>query len=170
MIRTRTCEWVCPQVVRNANVPHFRVRQAVHDFAAHHRAASNSGADGEVEAIVDGLRRAPSCFAKDGRVDIRIEFHRDSERTSNRVREIVITPGEFGRRGNAPALQLDWPERADAHGAQLPARIFANPIHSRRNRRLRRPGLKLGGYQVIRTCSHAADELCSPRFNRAEDQ
>ena len=73
MIRAVTGERILGEIVRQADMPHLRVHQAVDQLAVNDRTASNASTNCEINEIPNILRSAPTRFSKRCRVHVGIE-------------------------------------------------------------------------------------------------
>ena len=92
MERARPGERVGRAVVRDAHVPHLRMDQAVHHPSVHEPTAADPGAHGEIDEVVEPLRRAPSALAQGGGVDVGVEAHRDAEGLTDGPDDVGAAP------------------------------------------------------------------------------
>src|ERR1700685_3061215 len=69
-----------PDIVRNAKMTHLGMDQSVNDAAAHQSTAADSGADGDVNGVLQSSCRAPTRFAQHRAVHIGVETHWNPQR------------------------------------------------------------------------------------------
>ena len=110
-------------VAGKAQVTHLGMDEAVHQPAAHESASPDPGADGQVDEGVQPLRRAPAPLAEGGRVHVRVERHRESQRLAKRPCEVDVHPARLGCGGDEAEAarrgsEVDGAERADADPGQ----------------------------------------------------
>ena len=82
VVDARSRKRVCIAVLRDQDVAHFRMSQTVQRRAAHECAPADPGSHGEVENVVETVRRAPSGFSQRGGVYIGVESDWKSQRTA----------------------------------------------------------------------------------------
>ena len=67
--------------MRNPDVAHLRMHQAVKNPAINDRAAADARADGEIKEVGQILRRPPACFAQRGSIDVGVKTNRHAQRS-----------------------------------------------------------------------------------------
>jgi hypothetical protein len=68
-----TGERILGEIVRQADMPHLRMHQAMDQFAVNDRTASNAGTNCEINEIPNIVRSAPTRFSKRCRIHVGIE-------------------------------------------------------------------------------------------------
>src|SRR4029078_6407803 len=103
---------------RKAAGPTPRVHSPGSDSPLPQPPPADAGAHRDVAGRVEPLRRAPTMFAKRGRVDVRVEGNRNGRASPTLLAEVSLRPAGFRRRryvsprrGGGVAVQ--GPERAD---------------------------------------------------------
>jgi len=92
MIWTATRIRIGREIMGHTNVAHLRMQEAVDDLAVHDGAATNAGADREVDEIGDSSPRAPTGLAGSRGVHIGVESDWDLKRSPHSARKIVLLP------------------------------------------------------------------------------
>src|SRR5581483_2415933 len=111
-------------IMRDSNMPHFGVNQAVQELPIHDDAATDSGPNGEVEEVRNRLRSSPTCFAQGGCVHVRVEADRYIKCRANPSDEIKVLPANLGSRSDVAKgwrgrTQVDRAKRTDTNRLQL---------------------------------------------------
>ena len=112
------------QIVRNPDVPHLGVQQAMNDFAIDQRAAADAGSHGEVEDVSDAATGSPAGFAGRRGVHVGVEADRNVERLLQGSGKVEVLPlllggGSDVAEGRGFGMEIDGSERADADRAQV---------------------------------------------------
>src|SRR5258707_3790488 len=76
VIRAATGERILGEIVRQADMPHPRVHQAMNQLAVNAGTASNAGTNCEINEIPNILRSAPTRFSKRCRIHVGLEGNR----------------------------------------------------------------------------------------------
>ena len=124
MERATTSIGVALTIVWYPNVPHFRVKQSVHNLAVHHRAATDSSANCQVNEVRKRLGGAPPRFSQGCSVDVSIKPHGNIERGADCANEVEVLPIQFRCRRDMAIVrrrgaQVDWPKGTDADRAKI---------------------------------------------------
>src|SRR5579871_3716620 len=81
VIRTGSREGVDVEIMRDPDVAHLGMEHPVDDLAVYNRASADAGSHREINKISDTPAGAPTCFSSGGGVHIRVESHRNVERS-----------------------------------------------------------------------------------------
>src|SRR5579884_208690 len=104
VIGTESRKRVARQIVRKAQVTHFRMDQTMYYLAVSDNAAADAGADRHVNEIGEKAvpipRSAPPRLAKRGGVHIRFEADRNLQLRADSAKQIAIRPTRLGSRRN----------------------------------------------------------------------
>src|SRR5690242_17988754 len=100
MIGADTREGVGFSVVRQANMTHLWMQQAVHQPVVAEAATTYASTHCQVEKRGQALSSTPMPFAQRGGVHVSIEAHRHSERTPDSPDYVGLRPARFRCRGN----------------------------------------------------------------------
>ena len=92
-------------VVWQAKVAHLGVQQAVHQPTVAWAAATDAGADRQVDGRVQALRRTPTPLAERGGIDIGVKAHWDAQRPPDDADQVGVRPARFGRRGDGAVIR-----------------------------------------------------------------
>ncbi len=150
------------------------MHQAVDQPSAHHAAAAQAGANGQVDKGVQALSRAPAVLAQGCAVDIAVKTHRRAQRLAQRAGEIGVAPVGLGRvgdiaKGGRARVGINRAKRCNADGGQgLFALLFAKIGDGLADTFF---GCCSGKAhlipQVIRAAAHCTDKLCAACFDAA---
>ena len=93
--RAVTSERQVVRLARDEQMTHFRVHQAVRELTADQRAATDAGADRDVDRGLEISRGAPARFTEHGRVDVGVEADRapKARRRSGPTMSALLQPG-----------------------------------------------------------------------------
>ena len=114
--------------MRDADVAHFGVDQAVEQAAAEHSSAADAGADGQVEECIDVLGGAPAMFTEGGGIHVGIEKDLRAGGLPDNGCQRVVAPSEFGSSGDGSCSEVDGAEAADADGGDVTRIISARTL------------------------------------------
>ena len=161
-----TRERVARMIVANPDVAHLRMAFAVEQLTVDHSSAANACAHGKVQEVVNPNSRTPGVFAQGGRIHIGIEGDLwDAGCLAQSFDNGELLPCRFRRGGDAPGLNVDWPEAADAQRFDGVLREKAcGPL----NRFSRRASRELLMNKIMWTGADTADEVGATCFNRAQ--
>lgn len=114
-------EGIRGDVVRNADVAHFGVDEAVEEFTVDDGTTSDAGADGEVDAVGETAGGSPASLGESGGVNVGVETDGDIEGPGESSGEVSELPASFGGGGDmAPGgrcgVEIDGAETANAEG------------------------------------------------------
>src|SRR5260370_11727314 len=73
VIETFAGKRILDDIVRQTNMPHLRVHQAMDQSAINDRSSSDASTDGQIDKVLNVLRSAPTPFSNRCRVYISIE-------------------------------------------------------------------------------------------------
>src|SRR5450432_468977 len=101
--------------MRNPNVSHLRMHQAMENAAIDDGAAADASANSEIDEVSQVLGRSPAGLAERGRVHIGVKTNRHRESIPNCARQIVILPPSLRRGGDVAeskrgAVQINRPK------------------------------------------------------------
>ena len=156
--------------VRNADVTHLGMEEAVQHAPIGDCAAADSRAHGEIKEIRQPLCGSPASFAEGGSVHVRIEPDGYAEGLADGAGEIAVAPAGLGCGSDVPAgggarVQVHRAEGGDADGLQLPA---AEKLDARADGGIRRSCGDLDEGEIVRSGSRAAHELGAAGFDCAK--
>src|SRR5689334_19598851 len=80
----------------DGQMSHLRVSQPMNGESVGNSPTADPGADGKVHNLLGSFTRAISPFAKRRAVDIRIKFHWQMERFTQRSQQITVAPSWLG--------------------------------------------------------------------------
>lgn len=156
------------RVVRDADVPHFRVDQTVDKLTVHDCAPSDSGADGEINTVSETSGSPPARFGQSGSIHVSIEADRNAKRPGEGSGEVCKLPPGFGRSGDMTPRGRSWIEvnRAKAADAESGKRTLRlEKMDAAPDRLIRRGGGDNGGDEVIGAGADSANKLGPTGFN-----
>ena len=94
--------------MRQGNVAHFGVDEAVQEMAVHHRPAADACANCQVNKRIQPLRRAPLPFAQRRPVYICVKTNWHAQRRFHRSGKIGVGPTRLGRGGDVAKRRRLW--------------------------------------------------------------
>ena len=171
VIRARPLVRIFLDVVRDTNVAHFRMGSSMHQAAIDHASSADTGADGEIQKVVQALCGAPAGLAQRSSVDVGIEGDLCSERVPDGAGEVEIPPSQLGRGGDVAEglgcwIWIDGSKRADSNGA------YRLTLFEERNCALdgfiRRCGGNLTNIDIVRRATDGTNKLGASCFDSSD--
>jgi len=86
----------------NAEVTHLGMHQTMYDPAIYERSTADSGADCEIDKVLQPACGPPARLTQSSGIHIGIERHWHAKLFPNRPHQIEIPPGAFRCRGYMP--------------------------------------------------------------------
>src|ERR1700722_8628519 len=131
----------------------LRMHQPVNRHPVDQHATADSGADGEVNEIIDVSRRSPAMLGQSGRVDVGIETDGAGEFPRESARNIGVAPPRFRSLTDETVLggslvEFHGTERADAYGGERAEHLTSLP--QKRPCGRERRGRISGGEAIVR--------------------
>src|SRR5262245_4712374 len=97
MIGAQTRKWICLPVVRNADVPHLRVQEAVEQAPMDYSPTPDTSAGGDVQQGIKALGGSPALLSKRRGVHISIESDWETQSTAERPGQVSASPAWLRR-------------------------------------------------------------------------
>ena len=164
-------------IVRDGDVPHFRVHPAMQDAAIGDGTTPNAGTHREIQQTVQADTGTPACLAKGGGIDIGVETHRETKSFYQMAHDVDICPTRFWRGGNVAVgrgglFQIHRSEAAYTNGGKC-AVLSGGILKEAANlgqRNLRRVGIDANlCTDVVWMGTDGTDEFGPTRFNGAKE-
>ena len=157
--------------MRNPDVSHLRMQPAVNQAPVHNSSRADPGANGNVDEIVDSLRRTPAAFGHRRRIHVRVELHWPSKCSANGTGKVTVTPGRLGRRGNEskggrPGVRIDRSEGRNPNSIE--GRILPKEIDGARDGFSGLRGWEFERFDVLRPSPHGTNKLGTSGFDPSE--
>ncbi len=171
VIRAKSLVRILLAVVRDSDVAHFRMGSSMHQAAIDHASSADTGADGEIQKVVEALRGAPAGLAQRSSVDVGIEGDICSERLPDGAGEVEIFPSQLGRGSDVAEglgcwIGIDGSKRADSNGA------YRLMLVEKRNCALdgfiRRRGGNFTNIDIVRTTTDGTNKLGASCFDSSD--